>query len=103
MKRISSLAPPTVLVALTLLAGCGGDDGGTAPDAGTGSGAEEALVDDGATTDDPFTGPTTAPVDGGLPDPCTLVTAEEATAVIGEPATSPGAVPQLGSPGLECT
>jgi hypothetical protein len=105
MKPVKLLAPPTILAALTLLAGCGGDDtatpgAGADPDLST---VEESLVDDGATAEDPSVDDPMATAPTDLPDPCTLLSPETATAVIGEPATSSGAVPQLGTNGLECT
>jgi hypothetical protein len=106
MNPVKLLAPSTILAALILLAACGGDDpatpdaGGAEPDLST---IEESLVDDGATPEDPSVDDPMATTPTDLPDPCTLLAPETATAVIGEPATSSGAVPQLGTNGLECT
>jgi hypothetical protein len=107
MKRIPTLALPTTLLALTLLAGCGGDDSSTEADAGTEPDAasiDDAIADQDAATEDPLTDPTspTEPA-SDLPDPCVLLSADEAAAVVGEPVESTGAVPQLGTEGLECT
>jgi hypothetical protein len=105
--RRSGLLVGIVSMVVVAACGAGGPGATSAPGATTGPGASDPAGSAGPTAGPAETQPGSTPAGATLPDPCTLITQEEATTAIAGPLAAAAGVeeligtPDLGS-GREC-